>query len=102
MPQQLFGPPPAIPTAAPDPACVETLVSMGFDEERARSALARTHNNIEAAVGLLVQLGESPAWVASMVSGQSACDPRGSTCGTKCKRALGRGTKLYTYMQRTS
>ena len=39
-----------------------------------------------------------------MVSGQSACDPggttRGTTCGTKCKRALGRGTKLY--MQRTS
>jgi len=53
MPQQLFGPPPAVPMVAPDPDSVQRLVDMGFDEARARYALSRTQNNLEAAVGLL-------------------------------------------------
>eukprot|EP00954_Amorphochlora_amoebiformis_P024288 1365499-Amorphochlora_amoeboformis.AAC.2 len=53
VPQQLFGPPPSVPIVAADPQRVQTLVAMGFDEEDARGALARTNNNVQAAVGLL-------------------------------------------------
>eukprot|EP00471_Norrisiella_sphaerica_P001602 CAMPEP_0184484318 /NCGR_PEP_ID=MMETSP0113_2-20130426/6044_1 /TAXON_ID=91329 /ORGANISM="Norrisiella sphaerica, Strain BC52" /LENGTH=221 /DNA_ID=CAMNT_0026865263 /DNA_START=327 /DNA_END=993 /DNA_ORIENTATION=- len=56
MPQQLFGPP--IAQVAPDPARVQTLVTMGFEEGQARTALSRTGNNVEAAVGLLDQGGK--------------------------------------------
>eukprot|EP00467_Chlorarachnion_reptans_P005679 CAMPEP_0114512972 /NCGR_PEP_ID=MMETSP0109-20121206/15286_1 /TAXON_ID=29199 /ORGANISM="Chlorarachnion reptans, Strain CCCM449" /LENGTH=283 /DNA_ID=CAMNT_0001692743 /DNA_START=181 /DNA_END=1032 /DNA_ORIENTATION=- len=52
QPQQLFGPP-IVQQVNPDPAAVQTLVGMGFDEGPARMALARTGNNVEAAVGVL-------------------------------------------------
>lgn len=52
MPQQLFGAP-VIPVVPADPARVQTLMDMGFPAERARDALSRTDNNLEAAVGML-------------------------------------------------